>query len=107
MSGRIGPHLPFLDSLYKGRKWKKKIENASANEIEILVEILVNLLANSIPVTREERRFILPHIAAFRQIANMRDCEEARCALLKHGYPLISAVLPAVFPLCGSDGQFP
>jgi len=107
MSGRLREHLYFLKSLNKGRKWKNKVKQASPREIEILIEILMNLLANGIPVTCEERRRIMPHIDVFRHISGMRDCEEARQALLKYGYLFITTVLPAVFPLCGSDGQFP
>lgn len=68
-----------------------------------MIEIVVNLMHNMIPVSKHERQTIMKNFHVIQRIAAIRDVDEARQALLKHGQIIIKSVLPSVFLLCGND----
>lgn len=101
--GRLRRHANFLQKL-TGPHWRRALRLATTTQIGVVVECVVNLLDNRLPVSKKERRECLANVNILRALATSRDSVQARRLLLKHGVHFLSSIVSATLELFG-DGS--
>lgn len=81
-------HRRFFEQLAQSRSCKQReflIKGASKNCIEALVEIVLNFLSSSLPLTHAQKSRLRPHAPAVRKFSRIRSEKRARAFLVQRG----------------------
>lgn len=97
---RVLKHAKFLGQLC-GPQWRRALRQANATQTGMIVECVVNLLENRLPVSRKERRELLANVDILRSLAACRNQAQARRLVLKHGVHFLSSLVSATLELIG------
>jgi len=103
MSSNIGQivkdNFPFLKQLARTRSVRRRkniLSNATSEQLLSLVEICLNIVRNSFPLTRRQKYRILPFAGFVRRAARLRTERGARHTVVQQGSGLPIGLFPAL-----------
>jgi hypothetical protein len=102
MSSRLRQNLHVLQQLKAAkteRSRRKILRGTSRDFIICLIECIVNVLRQEIPLKPTHRKKLLKHAHVLRQLAKIRSEQQARKVICqKGGVAILPALLPVIIP---------
>lgn len=84
IGNKVFENLTFLKILARSRNPSKLIEQASFEQIQVLVEIAVNLLKGSVTLSPRQIKKLQPHAQVFRRLSRQNALRPAQRIILQN-----------------------